>query len=318
MHDPEIELAIEIHSAWGTFEWFLEEAFARGYRIGVCANSDGHKCRPGASYPGANRFGSYGGLTCVLAQALDRPSIINALKKRHCYATTGNRPLIDLRLDLNDTTFGMGDLVNIEGGPPQLNGQVVATAPIDYLEIRNGLQILEQIHPFGQEDLGCRVKILWSGARVRGRDRLVHWDGTLSLKNNAITKAEPINFWNAHNPLQRIDNQNLAWKSVTTGGIAGIILTLEHKQPGVLQIDTAQGEIEMDIASIGLDPMVWAFGGLKKEIKVYRLPDQPAPSTLTFSLSLLHLHKGDNPIFIHLVQEDGHMAWTSPAYLTLP
>ena len=58
MHDPEIELAVEVHSAWGTFEWLVEDALRRGYRIGICANSDGHKGRPGASYPGAGEFGS--------------------------------------------------------------------------------------------------------------------------------------------------------------------------------------------------------------------------------------------------------------------
>ena len=75
MHDPEIELAVEVHSAWGTFEWLVEDALRRGYRIGTCANSDGHKCRPGASYPGAGEFGSLGGLTCVLARGLDRARV---------------------------------------------------------------------------------------------------------------------------------------------------------------------------------------------------------------------------------------------------
>jgi hypothetical protein len=82
-HDPKIELAVEVHSTWGTFEWLVEEALQRGYRIGICANSDGHKCRPGASYPGAGSFGSLGGLTCVLAQILDRESIYKALTERH-------------------------------------------------------------------------------------------------------------------------------------------------------------------------------------------------------------------------------------------
>jgi hypothetical protein len=71
MHDPEIELAVEIHSAWGTFEWLAQDALRLGYRIGICANSDGHKCRPGSSYPGSGEFGSLGGLTCVLAPELD-------------------------------------------------------------------------------------------------------------------------------------------------------------------------------------------------------------------------------------------------------
>ncbi len=54
IHDPEIELAVEIHSAWGTFEWLAEEALRRGYRIGICANSDDHKGRPGELLPGGD------------------------------------------------------------------------------------------------------------------------------------------------------------------------------------------------------------------------------------------------------------------------
>ena len=42
-HDPRIERSIEIHSDWGTFEWLLEDAFKQGYRVGILANSDGHK-----------------------------------------------------------------------------------------------------------------------------------------------------------------------------------------------------------------------------------------------------------------------------------
>lgn len=57
-HDVRLETAVEIHSAWGTFEWLVEDAFRCGYRVGIVANSDGHKGRPGASHPGAAKFGS--------------------------------------------------------------------------------------------------------------------------------------------------------------------------------------------------------------------------------------------------------------------
>ena len=73
-HDP-METAVEVHSAWGTFEWILRDAFEKDYRVGIVANSDGHKGRPGACYPGASFFGSYGGLTCFLAERLDRDAI---------------------------------------------------------------------------------------------------------------------------------------------------------------------------------------------------------------------------------------------------
>jgi len=63
-HDARIERSVELHSDWGTFEWLLEDAFEQGYRVGVLANSDGHKGRHGASHPGASLFGAYGGLPC--------------------------------------------------------------------------------------------------------------------------------------------------------------------------------------------------------------------------------------------------------------
>src|SRR5262249_59345223 len=58
-HHP-METAVEVHSAWGTFEWILRDAFEKNYRIGIVGNSDGPKGRPGAGYPGASVFGSSG------------------------------------------------------------------------------------------------------------------------------------------------------------------------------------------------------------------------------------------------------------------
>jgi hypothetical protein len=317
MHDPEIELAVEIHSAWGTFEWILEEALARGYRLGICANSDDHKCRPGASYPGAGEFGSYGGLTCVLAPTLDRESILAALRARHFYATTGTRSLVNLKLALQGKTFIMGDVVNVGAETPQLQIQLAGSSPIDLVEIRNGMQVVKRLRPYEECDLGRRVKIVWSGARVRGRDRLVNWDGGLEVQGNSILAATPLNFWNANHPLERIGNHALAWKSVTTGSTSGVILTLERMDGGTIKVDTLQGKIKVDTASIGLEPKAWDLGGLKKEIRIYRLPDRGATSELAFSLPLTGLHAGDNPIYLRMVQEDEHVAWTSPIYLVL-
>ncbi len=65
-HDGRVETAVEVHSSWGTFEWILHDALEMGYRMGVVCNSDGHKGRPGASYPGSSKFGAIGGLTCFL------------------------------------------------------------------------------------------------------------------------------------------------------------------------------------------------------------------------------------------------------------
>ena len=88
---------MEIHSAWGTFEWLLTDGFDLGHRSGVVCNSDGHKGRPGASYPGASSFGAYGGLTCFLTNELTRDSLFDCQRRRHHYGTTGTRMHLDVR-----------------------------------------------------------------------------------------------------------------------------------------------------------------------------------------------------------------------------
>jgi hypothetical protein len=316
MHDPAIELGVEVHSAWGTFEWLVEDALRQGYRIGILANSDGHKCRPGASYPGASLFGSLGGLTCVLARELDRESVYDALVSRHFYATTGNRCLVEVKLLSGDgRSATMGDVIEVGAGIPCLHVRVIGTAPVESVEVRNGTEVIETLRPFGKDDLGRRVKVMWSGAEKRGRDRMVRWDGGLRVQGNAILNAAPINFWNANQLLERIGNHQLAWKSITTGGVTGVILTLEKTEVGSLEIDTLQRRVGIEIASLSLEPKVWECGGLGKEIRVYRLPDSLPACEFSFALPLTGLHEGDNPIYIRMTQEDGHMAWTSPVYL---
>lgn len=315
-HDPELELAVELHSAWGSFEWLADEALARGYRVGFCANSDGHKCRPGASYPGSSTFGSYGGLTCVLAKALDRESAYEALKARRFYATSGARILADLRLGMGDGRSAlMGEEITAGIETPVLHVKLAGTAPIESVQVRDGSRVLAALRPYPPEALGRRIKVVWSGAEVRGRDRITTWDGGLEVKNNRINRATPLNFWNADQPLKMADDRHLAWKSATTGGLSGVILELKDKRAGSISVSTAQGEYHVMVSDIGYEPVDWALGGVGKNLRAYRLPDMNDHLQYSFSLSLDHLAAGIHPIYIRVEQEDGHLLWTSPVYL---
>lgn len=316
MHDEEIEVAVEIHSAWGTYEWLLEEALARGYRVGICANSDGHKTRPGASYPGASTFGSLGGLTCVLAPRLDRPSIVAALEARHFYATTGHRPLLDVRLRTDDgDEIMMGDVVPVDEDISDLYMRVVGTAPIEAVEVRNGSERVTTLRPYATEELGRRVKIVWRGSEVRGRARQVVWDGALEIEGNAIADFAPVNFWNPHRPVHQPAPDRLTWESVTTGGLAGLILTLEEGMVGTLHIETVQGAVACDLASLGMEPRTWRYGGVDKELSLYRLPGGEGRRAFSATVPIGDLYTGDNALYVRVDQEDGHMAWSSPIYV---
>ena len=166
-HDGRIETSMEIHSAWGTFEWLLTDGFALGHRCGVVCNSDGHKGRPGASYPGAATFGAYGGLTCFYAEELTRDGLFECLRRRHHFGTTGTRMHLDVRVsfagggerfdrdpnvfdDAVSTHVGevmMGDIVRTGDERVAMHIEVVAHAPIERIEVRNGCDVVRTLRP---------------------------------------------------------------------------------------------------------------------------------------------------------------------------
>ncbi len=309
------EVAMEIHSGWGTFEWLLHDALKMGYRVGVCANSDDHKARPGASYPGAKLFGSFGGYTCVLAPELARKTVYNAMLKRHFYATTGARILLDISMQSGKKSAIMGDVIKAGKEVPVFSGKIAGTAPIETVEVFNGEKLMKTYRLYGKKDLGKRVKVIWSGAEVRGRDRAVDWKGSLKITGGKITGFTPVNFLNPDTPLTQTGDRNMEWSSYTTGGVAGMILELDKPDTGKLEISTEQASLKLDIGKIGLKPKVKSCGGVEKQLTVYRLPDQLTEKTFEFNLQLKNLHSGDNPIYLKVTQEDGNFAWSSPIYL---
>jgi hypothetical protein len=333
-HDVRLERSVEIHSDWGTFEWLLEDAFDQGYRVGVLANSDGHKGRHGASHPGASLFGAYGGLSCLLARALSRDALFECLRARRHYATTGCRLHLDVTAALDapaflhegDPALGtsatrpvdramMGDIVSAAGEAVTLRVAVHAQAPIERIEIRNGKETIETWRPFGPAELGSRVRVIWEGAEVRGRGRQTVWDGTAEVRDNAFVRVEPINFWNLDRKLDRVGDRALRWQALTTGGFGGFEAVLAISRTGSLHIDTAPVKAEVPVAEIGLDDRAFEAGGLGRRIRVFRLPDRN-PTRCAHLERRLPLRRGrDNPLYVALTTEDGHRAWSSPIYV---
>ncbi|MDP6446233.1 MAG: DUF3604 domain-containing protein, partial [Pirellulaceae bacterium] len=315
-HDAALEPVVEVHSAWGTFEWMLEDAFRNGYKIGIVANSDGHKGRPGASYPGASTFGSLGGLTCVLSEGLDRQSVWDAYQDRRVYATTGNRLLLDVSTNRGDP---MGAIVPLRAGEaPKFRVRVAATAAIERIEIRNAMRVLKTVRTYTAADLTSRLKVLWQGAEVRGRGRQVTWDGKLQLSGASVRDWQPINFWNSEKPCRQVGRRELQWEAITTGGVCGVIVELA-RSGGQLQVSTAQKSFSAEIDKLGVRGRSYGVGGVGKRISAYRLPPAGGPREIEFTWkpAAKHLHSGSNPIYVCVVQEDGHMAWSSPIYLEI-
>ena len=333
-HDARIERSVEVHSDWGTFEWLVQDALEQGYRIGILANSDGHKGRHGASHPGASLFGAYGGLSCLLATDLTRAGLFDALRRRHHYATTGCRMVLDVRaafdseamLYADDPNLGaaqhtrgreamMGDIVQSPDAAVEFTIEVQASAPIERVEIRNGLEVLETWRPYDEAALGRRIRVIWEGSEYRGRGRQTIWDGGCTLDGNSFERFAPINMWNLDRKIEQTGPGALSWTALTTGGFGGFDAWLTDPRAGTLRIDTPLVKCEITVADIGREDMVFDAGGIRRRIRVFRLPDENPYREVKLSRRIALRPAGDNALYVCLTQEDGHLIWSSPIYV---
>ncbi|MAU07703.1 MAG: DUF3604 domain-containing protein [Deltaproteobacteria bacterium] len=334
-HDSRLETAMEIHSAWGTFEWLLTDGFPLGHRSGVVCNSDGHKGRPGASYPGASTFGAYGGLTCFLTKDLTRDGIFECLRRRHHYGTTGCRMHMEVAVQFDEdaTVFErdpnafpdtkrsasrevmMGDIVQSPASAATLKLNVLAHAPIERIEIRNGTEVLETFRPYAATDLGNRIRVIWSGAEYRGRGRQSTWTGRAVFKGCRIERLAKINAWNHERRLERCSRDTVEWDAITTGNFGGFDVWLEEGAKVELDLTTNRGAIRKPLETIGLEDTVLEAGGLERRLRVFRLPEENPHREVEHQLRISLKPEGDNPLWICVTTEDGFQAWSSPVFV---
>lgn len=310
-HHPELERVLEIHSAWGTFEWFYDEALARGYRLGIVAGSDDHKGRPGASYPGAGLFGVRGGLTCIYASSLTREGLWEALKHRRVYGTTGERIL--LRFTAGE--HWMGEEFDTTE-PPEFQVLVAGAAGLEAVELKRGTHVIFAERPKDAAARGSRwVRVAWSGARIHDRGRQTIWDGSLVLRGGRILQARE---YAMDSPDERIltrEPQRLTWRSTTTGDADGVEVEIEGGPETILTLETTPKRVEVRFGDITEQPLVFPAGGIRQQVSFQRVSPTPGPREVRFTFRDADWVPGWNTYFVRVLQEDGAMAWSSPIFV---
>ncbi len=143
--DPEIQTLAEIVSNHGCFEYmgntpithrggargcFLQDALAKGHRFGFIGGSDSHGLI-WHHHAGWKRDCNRTGLAAVLAPDLSRKSILEAMKKRRTFATTGVKARLDFRV--NDHL--MGEEIVVEEGPIKISFDVTARQDIKWITV---------------------------------------------------------------------------------------------------------------------------------------------------------------------------------------
>ena len=315
-HDEALEPLVEVMSCWGVFEWLLWDAFEKGYRVGVVCNSDGHKGRSGAEGPGAGQFGIFGGLTCILAESLTRAAVFEALQRKRCYGTTG--PRMDLSFEVEGQP--MGSELSASGSV-KVRASVRGTGPVESLALYRGRErvAVAEGPSFDSAQLSAskRVRLTWGGARIRGRGRRAQWDGTIAVEGAKITDAQPFAFDSPLDGILERGEQELRFRSRTTGDLDGIDIWLDQTKGATVTLRSGVGELSAALDELDADGVELGFGGLDLRASIRRYPEQPSARAVELATELT-LEPGTNALWVKATQVDGHMAWASPVYVDAP
>src|SRR2546422_11526993 len=155
----------------------------------------------------------------------------------------------------------MGDILRAGDREVSFEIDIVASAPIERVEIRNRLELVETVRPFEAKELGRRIRLIWEGSEYRGRGRQSVWDGGAKLRGNTFERVSPINMWNLDKKIDRAAPDELKWTALTTGGFGGAGIGLGEGGSGTLPIAPALVEREVRVGDMGGEDIVLGSAG---------------------------------------------------------
>ncbi len=324
-HHPELERLVEVHSAWGPDPWFFEDAMRRGLKVGASGASDEHRGRPGAGHPGANIFGSRGGLCGVLSDSLDRASLGTALRARHTWATTGSRAV---------ALAWSSEHQAIQGDCITLAPESESRAEISYLFLCDpGWEELSAFDSAGllwRRDLDAEVgygshliRIRWGGARVKDRYRWVSWRGRAAFSGTALDSVTPWAFHHEENRLWRdpSDPSAFGWSGRTYGDMQGAVVGVRDLDSTVISIagefeEPGLGAFSFEVGGeelVSVGRITRRIGGVDVVVVAELLAEAPLPRRVSGSFEVT-AQGGQACVYLRGRQRDGHEVWTSPIF----
>jgi hypothetical protein len=181
--DPELEPVTEVASVHGSSEApdaphaiyapvagnFARDALDRGYRLGFVGSGDSHDGHPGLAHVASQT----GGLVAILADALTREGVREALRARRVYATNGPRIVLHATLDGRP----MGATLAAATGPRVLEVLAVGAAPLERIDLVRGGKVVRTFAGTGSPEMRLSEPVAGLSAGEYLYVRVVQTDG---------------------------------------------------------------------------------------------------------------------------------------------
>ena len=81
------------------------------------------------------------------------------------------------------------------------------------------------------------------------------------------------------------------------------------------RLNTNNGGMTLKLAELLEQDEVHDAGGLEKQLRVFRLPDDNAHYQIEDTVEIPLHNKGDNPLWMCVTTEDGFQGWSSPVFV---
>lgn len=341
LSDPELQPLVEIMSMHGTFEWFGRMYLSHGHQVGFIAASDDHIGRPGYATPRTWSLAQRGGLAAVSAPERTTNAIFDAMRDLQTYATTGDRMILDVRL--NDAPMGQRINHNEERS---ISGRVHGTAPIDTVTV---LKNDEEIWQKSYRDAGPlegNVEVTLSfysdSYPYHALDNprgWRHWRGSLRVENAEVDGAHLVD--RANSMVQHLERAGenggkVEFATLTRGDFSSIDLALTGVGPETRIIVTLEDATETGAGPPQMHPhrdikgheAVFRFsdfqdGELREDVGIDGYNDQivlravrrDGPMDIEFDFrDDGEMRQGDY-YFVRVRQSNEAIAWTSPIWV---
>ena len=316
-HHPGLEKICEIFSVHGSFEEFGLSALEKGYLLGFIGASDSHSGQVGGFTPGnVEGHFTHGGLAAVSVPALSRKNIFQAIDKRHVYATSGPRILIDFTI--NDEPMGSVIQTN---RTPVLKAEVFGTAPLLTLEvIKNGRVMHSWTNNFRGEE---QLTLLWSNPVKReelfdfdqtlwsSRLRFADWQGGIKAQS-AVALENTCSFDYPKDAILEEGSNAILWKSQTRGDWDGVTLRLADPQAALqLRLGEHEKMIQVEDLKSGTNELT-----LEPSDRLLLVKGEPESRAARFEIKDHSILYKWNFYYLRVLQADGEMAWSSPIWIS--
>lgn len=332
VHDPTLEPVLEIASTHGEFEWFYREALRRGYRVGVVAGSDGYTGRPGGEYPGhiARRF-SRSGAAAVFAKELSLDSILDAVRNRRCYATSGARILLGVTAGVS----GMGEELAVRQAP-ELRITVTGTDAIESVDIFRRDKKIHTHAPGGSGFSGV-YRLIMKGSTAPRSYSGVQWRGKMTLKSGTFKSLRPLRFDSPRSVVTGMGSGELVWDTTNCGYDHGFEFTCSEpglfetslqnflysgmyggaELPGTMKITKAAAEkiyLAGDLRDGSIVVAEADLGYFERSVRIEKVMEG-GTNEVFFDYIDDAIAEGVNPYWVRVTQRDMHKAWSSPIFV---